>query len=65
MCNESVLGMEQLAVEIREIRKEISDFKDKVDSNSEHKNKLLENLTKELQIQNDLLATISSKLEIK
>ena len=57
--------MEQLAAEIKEIRKEISDFKDKVNSDNEHKTKFLEELTQELKIQNDLLVTISSKLDMK
>lgn len=65
MCDESVLGMEQLAAEISEIRKEISDFKDKVSSDNEHKTKFLEELSAELKIQNDLLVTISSKLDIR
>lgn len=65
MCDESVLGMEQLAAEIREIRKEIADFKEKVNSDNEHKTKFLEELTTELKIQNDLLVTISSKINMK
>lgn len=62
MCDESVLGMEELAADIKEIRKELNEFKEKVTSDSEHKNKLLEALAKELQIQNDLLMTISTKM---
>lgn len=65
MCDESVLGMEQIADEIKLIRKEIHDFKEKVDSDSEHKDNLLKSLAEELQIQNDLLLTISSKLDHK
>ena len=56
---------QQLTAEIKEIRKEISDFKEKVNSDSDHKTKLLESLAAELQIQNDLLVTISSKIDMK
>ena len=55
--------MEQLAAEIKEIRKEIADFKEKVNSDNEHKTKFLESLTSELKIQNDLLLTIYTKIK--
>lgn len=54
----------ELVVEINEIREEIKDFKRQSRIDNEVKNGLLEQLNNELQIQNDLLETIASKLGI-